>query len=196
MSTTIRPPGRTCWRLLAVLAPALPMLLATSPAVFDPLAALGVGPPEQHAGFIHAAPGGTAFAARVPGPGEQWLTGLAHSGLPVLIPALALLAPARFRHRTVPLAAVALGAAAGMAWLVFSSAGPGSVAVRACLAGLCYLAAVVALILVTRRTNGTSGAGPAAVSADHDRGADRRAGHARRGRRDGHLAGPVSWTPS
>lgn len=159
MSITIRPPGLTCWRLLAVLAPALPMLVTMPTAVFDPLAALGVSSPEPHVASSHATPGGTAVAGRVPGPDEQWLTGLAHSGLPVLVPALALLVPTRFRHRTVPIAAVALGAAAGMAWLIFSSAGPAGVAVQACLAGLCYLTAAVALFLVARRTNSAAEAG-------------------------------------
>lgn len=133
------------WMIVAVVAPALPMLLEV-PEAFVSLAGDLGGDPEttgaQQAG---------AVAMTVPDPLTQWFTRVISSGLPIVAPAVAFLVPDRHRRRALLIAGVVLGVLALAAIAVTQTARTGDAFLAGVLA-VAYAGSIAAAARAYRIT--------------------------------------------
>lgn len=132
------------WMVLAVVAPALPMLVDVPDAFVSLAGGLGRDPEGTAVRQLSA-------AVAVPDPLTQWFTRVTSSGLPILAPAVAFLVPGRYRRRALLTAGIVLGLLALAAVAVTQTARTGD-AIEAGLLAACYAGSIAAAVRAYRLT--------------------------------------------
>lgn len=131
------------WMIIAVVAPALPLLLDV------PWALVSLSDSPTRAGATTWT--STAVTLAVPDPLTQLFDRVTSSGLPILVPAVAFLVPVRYRRRALLAAGAVLGVLIAVALAVTQTAGTGD-AVEAGVLAACYAGSIAASVRAYRLT--------------------------------------------
>jgi len=129
------------WMIVAVVAPALPMLLDV------PYALVSLTDTMEPAGTWTR----TVVGVSVPDPLSQVFSRVTSSGLPIVAPAVAFLMPARYRGGALIAAGAVLGVLIAVALGVTQVAQTGD-AVRAGILAACYAGSIAAAVRAHRLT--------------------------------------------